>query len=110
MKSVPYILSYATYIAATIHVRIAAQKGTGSVAFDALQICLNALHEHSMLYSAASDAKRVIHILMSRMGLHSNSESRDIGETSNPILVLNATESSLQLCPGLVQRRACSSS
>lgn len=110
MKSVPYILSYATYIAATIHVRIAAQKGTGSVAFDALQICLNALHEHSMLYSAASGAKRVIHILMSRMGLHSNSESRDIGETSNPILVLNATESSLQLCPGLVQRRACSSS
>lgn len=69
MKNAPYLLSYAAYISATIHVRVLAQGEFGYDAFQSLKACLSALGEHQYLYSAAKRAKQVIHILMTRSGL-----------------------------------------
>ncbi|EPS28496.1 hypothetical protein PDE_03442 [Penicillium oxalicum 114-2] len=56
ITSAPYMLSYATYICATIHVRIAAQKGRGSASFNCLLLCRNVLQQHLRLYAAAGKA------------------------------------------------------
>ena len=48
MKTTPYFMSYATYVSATIHVRIAAQMPYGSKAHRCLQTCLEVLSEHQI--------------------------------------------------------------
>lgn len=57
ISSAPYMLSYATYISATIHARIVAQKGRGSSSFQSLLLCRNILQEHQPLYTAAGKAR-----------------------------------------------------
>ncbi|KAH8590539.1 fungal-specific transcription factor domain-containing protein [Bisporella sp. PMI_857] len=39
IRHAPYLIAYATYVAATIHVRIAAQLGPGSEAYNSLRTC-----------------------------------------------------------------------
>lgn len=41
IRHAPYLIAYATYVSATIHVRIAAQLGPGSEAYTCLRTCLN---------------------------------------------------------------------
>lgn len=69
IKTSPYILSYATYVSATIHVRMAAQQQSGSEAHKSLRTCLHVLNEHQQMCYAARRAKRVIHSIMERMGV-----------------------------------------
>ena len=45
LNSVPYFISYATYVSATIHVRLAAQTELGSAAHQCLKMCLDTLAE-----------------------------------------------------------------
>lgn len=61
MKSPPYFLSYATYVSATIHVRLAAQKTPVSEAHERLQNCLEILSEHQRVCRAP---KRSLDILV----------------------------------------------
>ncbi|KAK9257727.1 fungal-specific transcription factor domain-containing protein [Lipomyces tetrasporus] len=65
----PYIISYATYVSATIHVRMAAQRQPGSEAHKSLQTCLYVLNEHQQVCHAARRAMRVIRSIMERMGV-----------------------------------------
>ena len=39
IRHAPYLIAYATYVASTIHVRIAAQLGPGSEAYNSLRTC-----------------------------------------------------------------------
>ncbi|CAK7237337.1 hypothetical protein SBRCBS47491_009941 [Sporothrix bragantina] len=67
MRHAPYHISYATYVAATIHVRIAAQPGFVTKAKKALAICLMVFDENSGTNWAVKRARAVIGGLMHRM-------------------------------------------
>ncbi|KAJ6079684.1 hypothetical protein N7467_009437 [Penicillium canescens] len=69
LSSAPYMLSYATYISATIHARIVAQKGSNSTVFQSLVLCRNILLEHTRLYAAAEKAKENLDKLISHLGI-----------------------------------------
>ncbi|KAE9362916.1 hypothetical protein N431DRAFT_499246 [Stipitochalara longipes BDJ] len=69
LKATPYIISYATYVSATIHARLAAQGYRGDDAHTALQRCLNVLDIHQTVCWSSRRAKRVIDGLIARMGV-----------------------------------------
>lgn len=65
IRSSPYLLSYATYVAATILVRTPPLTGDGGMDGDRLlRTCLEVLDEHCHLYAAARRTKSAIDALM----------------------------------------------
>ncbi|KAJ5166231.1 uncharacterized protein N7482_005012, partial [Penicillium canariense] len=69
ITTAPYMLSYATYISATIHARIVAQKGRNSNSFHSLLLCRNVLREHRRLYGAAGKAVANLDKLVGHLGI-----------------------------------------
>ena len=65
----PFFLFYASYVSATIHVRIAAQRHLTSDAFESLQTCLSVFDQNKSNNPAVKKAKAVIHKMMDRMGV-----------------------------------------
>lgn len=63
------MLSYATYISATIHARIVAQKGRKSRSYQSLLFCRDVLDGHTRLYVAASKAKANLERLVSHLSI-----------------------------------------
>ncbi|KAJ5409017.1 hypothetical protein N7509_002900 [Penicillium cosmopolitanum] len=78
ISSAPYMLSYATYISATIHARIVAQKGKSSTSFQSLMLCRNVLQEHHCLYGAAGKAKESLDRLCDHLGIDAAEETRQM--------------------------------
>lgn len=76
IRRAPYLISYATYVAATIHVRVAAQRGGGSRAHSNLWTCLDVFQENQETNWAVRRAKNVIMHLMDRMGVDIGSQDR----------------------------------
>jgi len=68
-RRAPYLMSYATYVSATIHVRIAAQREQGSEAHACLITCLQMLKANEETNWAVRKASHVIHDLMNRMNV-----------------------------------------
>ena len=73
IRRAPYLISYATYVAATIHARIAAQRGSGSDAHSSLGTCLAVFRENQETNPAVRRANALVQNLMKRMGLRFNS-------------------------------------
>ncbi|KAH7240759.1 fungal-specific transcription factor domain-containing protein [Fusarium redolens] len=69
VRRAPYLISYATYVAATIHCRIAAKNGKGSAAYVNLMTCLAVFKENQETNSAVQKAAVIIHRLMSKYGV-----------------------------------------
>lgn len=69
VKRAPYLISYATYVAATIHVRIAATRASNSDAHEHLRTCLSVFNQNSETNHAVRKASLVIEALMKRMGV-----------------------------------------
>ncbi|KAF4448991.1 hypothetical protein F53441_7641 [Fusarium austroafricanum] len=69
VRRAPYLISYATYVAATIHCRIAAKNGKGSAAYVNLMTCLGVFKENQETNSAVQKAAVIIHRLMSKYGV-----------------------------------------
>ncbi|KAH8879376.1 DUF453-domain-containing protein [Thozetella sp. PMI_491] len=65
----PYLISYATYVSATIQVRIAAQRQPGSDAHLCLQTCLAVLETNQETNWAVRKATKVIRDLADRMNV-----------------------------------------
>ncbi|KAI9705225.1 MAG: hypothetical protein M1820_005372 [Bogoriella megaspora] len=75
-KTAPYFISYATYVSATIHVRIAAQRGPESEAYRSLKHCLGVLWDQRQCL--APKAARVILLgLMRRLGVSFQNKSSE---------------------------------
>ncbi|KAF2164409.1 hypothetical protein M409DRAFT_25286 [Zasmidium cellare ATCC 36951] len=74
VKSCPYFLSYATYVSATIHVRLAAQHATGSRAHQSLRFCLEVLSEQQTRCHAPRQSMAILLGLMKRLNV-------DVGKT-----------------------------
>lgn len=69
VKRAPYLISYATYVAATIHVRIAATRASTSEAHEHLRTCLAVFDQNSATNHAVKKASIVIENLKKRMGI-----------------------------------------
>ncbi|KAH7411242.1 fungal-specific transcription factor domain-containing protein [Cadophora sp. MPI-SDFR-AT-0126] len=69
IQQAPYLMSYATYVSATIHVRIAAQRGPGSEAHTSLATCLSVFGRNEETNWAVQRARTVILNLMDRMNV-----------------------------------------
>ncbi len=75
IQHAPYLMSYATYVAATIHVRIAAQRDTGSDAHASLSTCLYVFNKNQETNWAVRRARTVILNLMKRMNVSVTEEA-----------------------------------
>jgi hypothetical protein len=69
VQKAPYLISYATYVAATIHARIAAKQGAESHAHSNLMVCLGVFRENQETNWAVRRANAVVQNLMKRLGL-----------------------------------------
>ncbi|KAK7980276.1 carbohydrate esterase family 12 protein [Apiospora arundinis] len=69
VRHAPYLISYATYVAATIHVRIAAKRSTASEARDNLETCLGVFKDNQKTNWAVRKAKTIVEGLMERLGV-----------------------------------------
>ncbi len=94
-KKLPYVLFYASYVSATIHVRIAAQKQLETNAYAYLRTCFQIFDQNMEGNSATTRAKAVIQQLMSRMGVSLPSEgplqSASIDARNDPVSHLTKT-------------------
>jgi hypothetical protein len=111
IRRAPYLISYATYVAATIHVRVAAQREGGSRAHAKLRACIDIFQKNQETNWAVRRAKKVILNLMDRMGVDmSNRESEyneggpmpDVDETTRQNIqdeVLETNASTTQMTP-----------
>lgn len=67
VRRAPYLISYATYMAATIYVRIAAKRTAGSDAHYSLGTCLAVFNENQHTNSAVRRANALVQNLMKRL-------------------------------------------
>ena len=91
IRKAPYLISYATYVSATILVRIAAQKPSGSSAHLCLQVCLAVLNENQATNWVVSSAKLSLSNLMKRMGVvcRDDQDLSEIGKMQLPTISQN---------------------
>lgn len=80
ITTVPYFMSYATYVSGTIHVRIAAQSERGSEAHQSLRNCLNVLSEQQGVCRAPRRARQILLRLAGRLNVDLS------GDTTRPAL------------------------
>lgn len=69
IRHAPYLISYATYVAATILVRIAAKRHSDSSVYRNLATCLAVFKENQETNFAVQKASMVIRNLMNRLGV-----------------------------------------
>ncbi|CEN62015.1 Putative Nitrogen assimilation transcription factor nirA [Aspergillus calidoustus] len=72
VRRAPYLISYATYVAATILTRIAAKRRNDSTAHANLATCLAVFEENQETNSAVRKAAMIIHNLMKKLGVTIN--------------------------------------
>ncbi|CAI0651260.1 unnamed protein product [Colletotrichum noveboracense] len=92
VRHAPYLISYATYVAATIHVRIAAKRSTESGARECLETCMAVFRENQETNWAVRRAKAIVEGLMTRLGVGLSHDNGNI-QTSNS-LVSNTADTS----------------
>ncbi|KAK1912252.1 hypothetical protein P3342_009853 [Pyrenophora teres f. teres] len=71
VRRAPYLISYATYVAATIHAHIAARREPGSDAHNNLYTCLAVFRENQETNWAVRRAITIVQNLMKRLGVTS---------------------------------------
>ena len=67
VRRAPYLISYATYVSATIHVRIASKRTSSSDAHRSLTTCIAVLSINQETNWAARRAKTIVESLMKRL-------------------------------------------
>lgn len=85
VRHAPYLISYATYVAATIHVRIAAKRRTESEARECLETCLSVFRDNRETNWAVRRAQAIVEGLMTRLGV-SLTQDHDISQPRDRIL------------------------
>lgn len=80
----PYLIFYATYVAATIHTRIAARRRNDSTAHANLTTCLAVFQENQETDSAVQKAAMIVQSLIKKHGAEINSVSSADLETGFP--------------------------
>ncbi|EED14997.1 nitrogen assimilation transcription factor nirA, putative [Talaromyces stipitatus ATCC 10500] len=90
ITTVPYFMSYATYVSGTIHVRIAAQSGRNSEAYKSLQSCLDILSQQQSICRAPRRARRILLGLAKRLNVDIDESPTSVEEARPAMLRENA--------------------
>lgn len=69
VRRAPYLISYATYVSATIHIRIAAKRQKGSDAHKSLATCLEVFRVNQESNWAARRAQNIVEGLARKLGI-----------------------------------------
>lgn len=69
--------SYTTYVAATIHVRIAAQRGPACEAATLLGVCVQALEDNAATNPGVKKMRTTIQTLMQRLNVRAGPQAPD---------------------------------
>lgn len=85
VRRAPYLISYATYVAATILTRIAARRRNDSTAHSNLATCLAVFEENQETNSAVRKAAKIVHSLMKKLGVIIDNVSIDALEMTPPM-------------------------
>ena len=96
MAKAPYLIAYSTYVAATIHARIAAHKDEGSDAHANLRRCLAVLRENQSTNSGVASAIIALQSLTNSLGV-------DIGQVEDTQV---GRESGLEEAAGQIYQSA----
>lgn len=94
LQKAPFIMSYAAYVSATIHVRIAAQGTPNSAAHGLLKACMRVLDENQATYWASHRANRIVRGLVKRMGVnleHVSASDVSAGQSTDNTLAGSST-------------------
>lgn len=78
IQRAPYLISYATYVSATIHVRLAAQRGQNSDAHRMLATCLAVFGANQTTNWAAKRANMIVEGLMKKLNVKVSSLQSDL--------------------------------
>lgn len=87
--------SYATFVAATIHVRIAAQRARSSEANHLLQTCIEGLSENSATNPGVMKMYQSVSGLMTKLGVTTLHDNHSTSSMSVPDDRNNQTQASL---------------
>lgn len=69
VRRAPYLIAYATYVSATIHIRIAAKRSSGSDAQKSLATCLEVFSLNQGTNWAATRAKNIVESLAKKLDI-----------------------------------------
>ncbi|KAL4867583.1 hypothetical protein BDV12DRAFT_186631 [Aspergillus spectabilis] len=100
IRRAPYLISYATYVAATILTRIAARRRNDSTAHANLATCLAVFKENQETNSAVRKASMIIYNLMKKLGVTIDNVSVDALELDAPRRPLDYPQSSHRSADG----------
>ncbi|OQE14221.1 hypothetical protein PENSTE_c037G00691 [Penicillium steckii] len=98
IRRAPYLISYATYVAATILVRVAAQREDGSRAHASLFVCFDIFKRNQETNWAVRRAENVIRHLMNRMNVDLNNQNTERHPGSNDADASNTNQ--IERSPG----------
>ena len=89
IRKAPYLIAYAAYVSATVHVRVAAQQAPDADTLTCLRTCLGWLSQNRPTNPGIDSAKASLTSLMSRMGVVCREEPgshpyQEVGEHSLP--------------------------
>lgn len=117
VRRAPYLISYACYVAATIHVRIAAKRSTDSEAYSSLETCLAVFRENQETNWAVKRAHTIVQGLMKRLGVNASSGENGLQPSNGqaataptPNGLGDASGASLNEIPAIVSDAAKASS
>lgn len=74
IRKAPYLIAYATYVSATVHVRVAAQRAPDAETLACLRTCLGWLSQNQQTNPGVANAKASLTNLMRRMGVECQDE------------------------------------
>lgn len=86
VRRAPYLISYATYVASTILVRIAAKRGHTSGEHSSLETCLAVFRENQETNWAVRRANLVVRNVMKRLGVSMAGSDEDLKIHVGPTL------------------------
>lgn len=102
IRRAPYLISYATYVAATIYVRVAAQRNGESRAHSNLRACIDVFQKNQETNWAVRRAKNVILHLMDRMGVNLSDRALEPGRLEGIRDGLEQVSADFQASPRLL--------
>ena len=86
IRKAPYLIAYATYVSATIHVRIAARQLPTTDTSPYLRTCLDLLNQNSDTNPGVDNAKASLMGFMDRMGVVCQEDQGSLGSQSEGTL------------------------
>ena len=104
ISKAPYLIAYATYVSATIHVRDAARRPTSPETLIYLRTCLSLMDQNQVTNPGIEKAKMSLADLMSRLGVVCHVDPLPPAKSSQTATPATSRSSSTGALPGFWKR------